>query len=330
MLKMLNFTPSCARDEQMTRQVVLFWYLWLMQLATSKTEQSLAGTRGFDTWPNTKILTELLAGQRRALDAVERALPAISIAADLITSRLTDGGKLIYAGAGTSIRIAVQDGSELPATFGMAEEKIDYLIAGGRAAMFETLADAEDDGEAGRLAAAQSCTSADALIAVAASGHTPYTIAAARQARSVGCCVIAVVNNAGSPLAAAADHEVLIESGPEVISGSTRMGAGTAQKATLNLLSTLVHTRLGAVHDGFMVNVQAGNQKLVARAARIVSALSGQPMDRAESAIRTTGGHVKPAVLLLSGATDLATAQSILSASGGNLRLALSKLPGKV
>lgn len=301
-----------------------------MQLTTSKTEQSLAETLGFDTWGNSKILAALLAGQRRALDAVERALPAISQAADLIAPRIAAGGKLIYAGAGTSIRVAVQDGSELPATFGMDEAQIDYLIAGGRAAMFETLADAEDDAEAGRKAAAHACTSRDALIAVAASGRTPYTIAAAEQARSQGCCVIALVNNAGTPLAAAADVEVLTDSGPEVISGSTRMGAGTAQKATLNLLSTLVHTRLGAVHDGFMVNVQAGNQKLVARAARIVAAITGEPIDRAETAMKTSGGTVKTAVLLLSGAADLATAQSILSASGGNLRLALSKLPGKV
>lgn len=303
-----------------------------MQLATSKTEQSLAGTLGFDTWNNGEILAALLAGQRRALDAVERALPAISKAVDLIAPRLAAGGKLIYAGAGTSIRVAVQDGSELPATFGMAEEQIDYLIAGGRAAMFETLADAEDDAEAGRKAAAGACTSRDALIAVAASGRTPYTIAAAVQARSLGCLVIAVVNNADTPLAATAtaDVEVLIDSGPEVISGSTRMGAGTAQKATLNLLSTLVHTRLGAVHDGFMVNVQAGNQKLVARAARIAAAIAGEPIDRAEAAMKISGGAVKPAVLLLSGAADLATAQNILSVSGGNLRLALSKLPRKV
>lgn len=301
-----------------------------MQLAPSKTEQSLAGTLGFDTRNNSEILAALLAGQRRALDAVERALPTISKAADLIAPRLAAGGKLIYAGAGTSIRVAVQDGSELPATFGMAEEQIDYLIAGGKEAMFETLADAEDDAEAGRKAAAGACTSRDALIAVAASGRTPYTIAAAEQARSLGCCVIVVVNNADTPLASAADVEVLIDSGPEVISGSTRMGAGTAQKATLNLLSTLVHTRLGAVHDGFMVNVQAGNQKLVARAARIVAAITGEPIDLAEDAMKTSHGAVKPAVLLLSGASDLATAQSILSASGGNLRLALSKLPGKV
>lgn len=301
-----------------------------MQLATSKTEQSLPETRGLDTWSNGRILAELLAGQRRALDAVEHALPAISQAADLIAPRLASGGKLIYAGAGTSIRVAVQDGSELPATFGMAENRIDYLIAGGRAAMFETLADAEDDAEAGRAAAEKACSADDVLIAVAASGHTPYTVAAAAQAKLQGCCVIAVVNNVSSPLVAAGDVAILIESGPEVISGSTRLGAGTAQKATLNLLSTLVHTRLGAVHDGFMVNVQAGNHKLLDRAARIVATISGQSVERATAALQSASGHVKPAILLLSGAADLATAQSILSASGGNLRLALSKLPGKV
>lgn len=293
------------------------------------TEQHLPDLRGFETWDDARILNTLLAGQRRALDAVERAIPALSAAARLVAPRIAAGGILYYAGAGTSIRVAVQDGTELPATFGMKEEQLGYLIAGGRDAMFDTLADAEDDIEAGRRAA-MACTDRDVLIAVAASGRTPYTVAAAQQAKGNGSLVVAVVNNPGSLLAEAADHSIVLDSGPEVISGSTRLGAGTAQKAALNLLSTLVYTRLGAVHDGFMVNVQTGNSKLVARGAGIIHRITGAPEKAAADALARSQGNVKVATLLCAGAPDLAAAQRILSASDGNLRLALSKLSAPV
>jgi N-acetylmuramic acid 6-phosphate etherase len=320
---------ACGTHSFCSRQLVLFEYLSIMPQTYPKTEQRLPGLDGFDSWENTKILHTLLDGQRRAIDAVEQAIPAISKAADAISGRLAAGGRLIYAGAGTSIRVAVQDGTELPATFGLNEKQLAYLIAGGRAAMFETLANAEDDVSQGTVDA-QICSPRDAMIAIAASGRTPYTIAAAETARKNGSVVVAVVNNAASRLAAAADIEILLDSGPEVISGSTRMGAGTAQKAALNLLSTLVNTRLGAVHDGLMVNVEAGNQKLEARAAGIVSALTGAPSSDASLALAKTGGHVKLAVLLLSGVNDRAAAQQLLSHVGGNLRQALAKVKSKV
>ena len=296
-----------------------------MSKALNSTEQRLPGLEGFDSWSNERILFALIAGQRRALDAVERALPSLAQAADGIAQRLRVGGKLIYAGAGTSIRIAVQDGSELPATFGMNEDQIAYLIAGGRSAMFDTVADAEDNAEQGQRDAAI-CTAKDALIAVAASGRTPYTIAAATAAKRNGCLVVSVVNNASSALGAVADIEVLLDTGPEVISGSTRMGAGTAQKVALNLISTLVNTRLGAVYDGLMVNVETGNSKLVARAAAIVSAITGAPLDDAAKTLAQTRGQVKLAVLLLSGAKDPVVARKVLSDAEGNLRQALARL----
>ena len=296
-----------------------------MVASITSTERHLGGLEGFDAWDNLSILVALLAGQRRALDAVERALPSLSLAADAIAPQLASGGRLIYAGAGTSIRIAVQDGSELPATFGMPENKLDYLIAGGRAAMFDTLAAAEDNAIQGAHDA-KGCTSRDALIAIAASGRTPYTVAAAKAARANGCLVVAVTNNSNSPLAAEADIEVLLPSGPEVISGSTRMGAGTAQKAALNLLSTLVHTKLGAVFDGYMVNVETGNAKLVSRAANIISAISGAALHDAVAVLETTQGQIKPAVLMLRGAKTLAAAQHLLAGTNGNLRAALASL----
>lgn len=300
-----------------------------MSFMPPSTESSLPDLSGFDTWDSPRILSLLLAGQRRALDAVERALPEIAEAAALVAARVDAGGRLFYAGAGTSIRVGVQDGTELPATFGMPEDKLGYLIAGERAAMFETLADAEDSAENGS-AAAQVCTANDVLIAIAASGRTPYTIAAAQTARGNGCAVIAVVNNAGSPLGKAADIEVLIDTGPEVISGSTRLGAGTSQKAALNFISTLAFTRLGAVHDGLMVNVQAGNSKLVQRAHGIVKKITHATDEQVAKALQASNNHIKPAVLLCEGAANHAAAQKLLADAKGNLRLALSRLSTSV
>lgn len=292
---------------------------------TERQTEQAGSYMGLDTWPDARILDALLAGQERAIAAVRQAAPAIARAATILAGRLAAGGRLAYAGAGTSIRVAVQDGSELPATFGMPEASLLYLIAGGRAAMFDTLADAEDD-EADGAAQAAVLTPADTLVAVAASGATPFTVAAARRAREKGAFVIAVVNNPGSPLAAAADLEILLSTGPEVIAGSTRLGAGTAQKAALNLLSTLTHVRLNAVHDGLMVNVETGNAKLRKRAAGIVAAIARVDEATAHAALDAAGGKVKPAVLLCAGAKDIAAAQRLLAAANGNLRLAMSRL----
>ncbi|WP_421693566.1 N-acetylmuramic acid 6-phosphate etherase [Aestuariivirga sp.] len=295
-----------------------------MSAQQRNTEQAGA-YRGIDTWPDARILEALAEGQERAIAAVRKAIPAIAAAAGILAERLAAGGRLIYAGAGTSIRIGVQDGSELPATFGMKEEQIAYLIAGGRAAMFETLADAEDD-EADGAAQARFCGAGDTMLAIAASGATPFTVSAAKRAREKGAFVIAVVNNPGSRLAAVTDLEILLESGPEVIAGSTRLGAGTAQKAALNLLSTLTHIRLGAVHDGFMVNVEAGNAKLRDRAAGIIARIAMVDGARAEQALAAAQGQVKPAVLLCAGAQSIAAAQQLLVGAKGNLRLAMSRL----
>ena len=289
------------------------------------TEQPIDATRGIDTWGNVDVLAALVAGQERAIAATRGAIPQIASAAAVLAERLSAGGRLAYAGAGTSIRIAVQDGSELPATFGMAEDKIIYLIAGGKAVIFDTMADAEDDVKAGQRDAAQLLPT-DTLIAVAASGRTPYTLAAAQAAKAKGATIISVVNNSGTVLGALGDIEIVLETGAEVIAGSTRMGAGTAQKAALNLLSTLTLIRLGAVHDGMMVNVQAGNLKLRHRAAEIVAKISGANLEQATHALNDTNAQVKPAILLCAGAQNFASAQKLLESTKGNLRLALAQL----
>lgn len=289
------------------------------------TEAIALDSRGFDTWDDGRILATLLASQRCGLDAVQTALPAIARAAALMAETVRAGGRLIYAGAGTSIRVAVQEGSELPATFGIADARIAYLIAGGRAAIFETLADAEDDVEAGRRDASIGAPG-DLLIAVAASGRTPYTCAAAEAAKSRGAAIVAVVNNSGTDLGRLADIEIGLASGPEVISGSTRLAAGTAQKIALNLMSCLAFTRLGAVHDGLMVDVEAGNHKLQARSRNIVMALTGVDAASAAEALIAVGHRIKPAVLLLRGASSAAAADALLAETQGNLRQALARL----
>jgi N-acetylmuramic acid 6-phosphate etherase len=205
----------------------------------------------------------------------------------------------------------------------MAEDRLVYLIAGGRAAMFDTLAEAEDDEEAARRDGGL-CTAGDTVIAIAASGSTPYTLAATRQAKANGATIIAMVNNAGSPLETLSDIAIILDTGPEVIVGSTRLAAGTAQKAALNLLSTLTNIKLGAVHDGYMVNLVAGNGKLRSRAAAIVAAISGVDTEAAHTALTAAEGAIKPAVLLAMGAPAPAAARSILNQTGNNLRSAIA------
>ncbi len=300
------------------------WYCHAMSHVLRQTEVIEAQYAGIDTWSDGQILDALLAGQERAIAAVRRAQPAISRAAEGVAQRLKVGGKLYYAGAGTSIRVGVQDGTELPATFGIDESQLGYLIAGGRDAIFDTLADKEDSVEDGQRNASL-CTSKDALIAIAASGRTPYTIAAATEAKRHGSLVVAVVNVPHTALGKIADIEIVLHSGAEVVAGSTRMGAGTAQKAALNLLSTLLGIKLNAVHDGMMVAMRPENIKLKERAAQIIAQIAGVELEAARQALREAEA-IKPAILLCAGASSVAQAKALLAGASGNLRLALDQL----
>lgn len=265
---------------------------------------------GLDTWDSNAILGALLDAQHAALAAITPALPALAAAADAAVPRLRAGGRLVYAGAGTSARLAVQDGSELTPTFDWPSNRLVFLISGGPDALTRPVEGAEDDTAAGATAAAD-LTKTDVLIALAASGTTPYTVGACTAAKSAGCLTIAVANNPGTPLLQAADHAVLVETGPEVIAGSTRLGAGTAQKVVLNLLSTLIMVRLGKVHDGLMVDVIAGNEKLRHRAQRMVVHIAGVTDDEAAAALNAADGHVKTAVLVAKGLTADAARQQL-------------------
>jgi N-acetylmuramic acid 6-phosphate etherase len=283
--------------------------------------------RGLDTWNDSEILNALLDGQVRAIRAVKPALPAIAAAARAIAERINSNGRIVYAGAGSAGRQAALDGMELGATFSWPADRIAFVLAEGVELNPGAKGTDEDDTQHARavlsdLALAES----DCMIAVAASGTTPFTLVAAEMARTAGALVVAIANNANAPLLGHADHAILLDTGPEVIAGSTRMNAGTAQKATLGLLSSLVMTRLGHVHDGLMVSMRADCAKLETRAARIVAEIAGVSLDSAAAALQASGSKIKPAVLIARG-KPAEEANAMLVQAGGNLRVALALIP---
>jgi N-acetylmuramic acid 6-phosphate etherase len=286
------------------------------------TEDRLLRYRDADSWPTEKSLAAMLDSQMAAFVAVRNALPALSGAATAAAARLERGGRLVYAGAGASGRLAVQDGVELHPTFGWPRERVHYLIAGGEQALVQSIEGAEDDAAAAALAVERlALEDTDVVVAVAASGRTTFTCAVQRRARAAGALTIGIANNAATPLLDEAEIPVLLATGPEFLAGSTRMTAGTAQKIALNLLSTQTMIALGRVYQGFMVDVVPSNAKLVARAKGIVQALTGCAPGEAEALWERAGGNLKLAVLLADG-LGLDEAKARLEAAGGNLRRA--------
>ncbi len=280
-----------------------------------------------DVWPPAVALAALFEAQLAAAAAVRAALPAIDAAVADSFSRLSAGGRLVYAGAGTSGRLAVLDAVELGPTFDWPPERLVLLLAGGAAAITEAAEGAEDDGDAARRAVATHAVgAADVVIAVAASGGTRFTCTVLAEAAARGALTIAVANSAAAPLLALAAHPILVATGAEPVAGSTRLKAGTAQKIVLNLFSTLLMLRLGRVHAGRMVDLRASNAKLRARALRMLIELTGAAPAPAEAALAAAGGNVKTAVLLLRG-LDPAAARAHLARHGGRLRAALAELP---
>ncbi|WP_157019330.1 N-acetylmuramic acid 6-phosphate etherase [Mesorhizobium xinjiangense] len=296
-------------------------------MAVQRTEEQHPDAVGIDAQAPEIVLQRLADGQVAAAAAVRQAIPDIARAAARAAELVSSGGRLAYAGAGSSGLMALADALELPGTFGIAREQIVVLIAGGPGALSDLAGAPEDDrDDAARSVRQADIGVGDCLIAVSASGSTPYAVGALAEARSRGAATIAIANNADTPLLQSADIGILLATPPELIAGSTRMGAGTAQKIALNMLSSLMAIRLGHVHDGFMVNLHADNAKLKARAARIVSAVANCGAEDAERLLNEAGGSVKHAVLLAAGATDGEAAHEMLEATGGLLRPALSML----
>jgi N-acetylmuramic acid 6-phosphate etherase len=292
-------------------------------LATERIDPRYAA---LDLWPTGDILTAMWEGQLAAVAAVQSALPALALAVDEAAARLGATGRLVYVGAGTSGRLGAQDGTELTPTFHWPPDRVIFLLAGGPASLTRSAEGAEDDhADAIRQVKAARLGPFDVVIGLAASGTTPFTLAAVKQARKQGALTIGVANNAGAPLLKAATHAILVDTGPEVIAGSTRMKAGTAQKVVLNLVSSAVMVRLGRVHGGIMVDMQATNDKLARRAIAIVAHIAGCSSATAARALRSADGAIKPAILLASGfESTAAAAVRRLAKASGNLRRAMA------
>lgn len=282
-----------------------------------------------DLRPTAEAVTAMFEGQLAAAQSVGDQVGALARAAEEAAERLRKGdGRLVYAGAGTSGRLAVLDGVELEPTFGWKRERLIYAISGGLEALSGSVENAEDDEEAAReLVKSSKLTRNDVVIAVSASGTTPYTVAFASDARSSGALVVAISSNSRSPLLACADHSIFLDTGDELVSGSTRMKAGTAQKIALNLLSTAIMIRLGRVYDGLMVDMRVSNRKLRARAIGIVATISGTDARAAETALDLARTNIKRAVLLAMGVAER-EADDLLARSGGDLRAAIAQLRG--
>lgn len=291
-----------------------------------ETERFSPRYKDIDLWEPADVLDALVEGQFAAVAAVRAARAPIERAASAMEDRLGAAGRLVYAGAGTSGRLAVQDGAELMPTFSWPRERLLLLIAGGEEALIRSVEGAEDEtGHAVTLVRQHEVGPADVLIAVAASGTTPFTLACLTEAKRRGALTIGIANNRGTPLLEGADYPIYLETGPEPIAGSTRMNAGTAQRITLNVLSSLLMIRLGRVYGGLMVDVQPANEKLGIRSEKMLRHLTGRPEADVRDALARADGNVKMAVLLLKGCAP-GEAASLLQKSGGRLRAALGRL----
>lgn len=296
----------------------------MLKLEELATEKINPATRHIDTMTTLEMVSVINQEDVKVATAVGRELPAIAKAIDIITDRLKRGGRLFYAGAGTSGRLGVLDASECPPTFGTKPELVQGLIAGGRDAMFVAKEGAEDSEQlAADNLSAVGLNEKDALVALAASGRTPYSIGALKYARAKGAAAIALVCSPNSPMSKEAILTICPLPGPEVITGSTRLKAGTAQKLVLNMLSTGIMIKLGKVYGNLMVDVQATNQKLAERSKLIVMEATGCSRAEAEAALDSTDGSAKLAIFLLLSGLDVQTAKQKLKAADGYVAKAL-------
>ncbi len=291
----------------------------------STTEKQHKSAKNLDSRPLSEIAALLLENQIIAASSVNEALPQIESGARIMAHTLQLGGRLIYAAAGSSALMALADALELGGTFGIEPNSIQILMAGGVPNNAEMPGDTEDD-IAPLEHDLQDIKPCDTLIAISASGNTPYTLAAAKIANHKGTRVIAITNNPDSAIEAISDCGICLKTPPEVVSGSTRMGAATAQKLALNTLSTLMAFELGHIHDGLMVNLKADNAKLRMRANKMVQNIAQVSQQKAQEALDLSGNNVKIAALLSSGVASKDTAEQLLQQTKGHLRQALEQL----
>ncbi|MFF1402596.1 N-acetylmuramic acid 6-phosphate etherase [Streptomyces sp. NPDC058294] len=298
------------------------------QLASLTTEAFRPELADIDRLPTLEIARLMNAEDAGVPAAVATQLPRIAAAVDAVAARMARGGRLVYAGAGTAGRLGVLDASECPPTFNTDPAQVVGLIAGGPDAMVTSVEGAEDSGElARRDLDALKLNADDSVVGVSASGRTPYAVGAVEHARALGALTVGLACNERSALAAAAEHGIEVVVGPELVTGSTRLKAGTAQKLVLNMLSTITMIRLGKTYGNLMVDVRASNEKLRARSRRIVALATGAGDEEIEKALAQTGGEVKHAILALLAGVDGPTAARLLEECDGHLRAALAHAP---
>ena len=281
-----------------------------------------------DKWSALDAVNARAEGQFTAVSAVQNAKEQIAYAVEKARERL-DGtqGRIIYVGAGTSGRVAVQDGVELVPTYGWPWERLVFAMAGGEEALMRAVENAEDNFDDGRLAMVEyNVGKDDVIIAVAASGRTPYTLGAVEEGKRRGALTIGFANNNGTPLILEPHCSIFLDTGPEPVAGSTRMKAGTSQKVALNIFSTALMIALGGVYKGLMVGMIATNQKLRHRAVRIIKSLTHCYDKIAQNAIKDSHGNLKAAILIALGMGDFEQVSKTLEASNGNLRKSLAAL----
>ena len=299
----------------------------MIDLKRLDTERKNPASAHIDELSPLDMMRVIHAEDQKAVDAVTPLLPKIAETADEIARRIRLGGRLLYCGAGTSGRLGVLDAVECPPTYGTPPELVQGVIAGGTNAMFRAKEGAEDDERLGEDdLAALSVTELDTVVGLSASGRTPYVVGALRYAKQQGAFTVAVACASKSPIAAIADVDLTALTGAEVVTGSTRMKAGTAQKMILNMLSTGAMIRLGKVYGNLMVDVAATNEKLRERALRIVMEVSGCGREESASALRKADGQAKPAILIAAGKCTKEKAERLLQDANGQLAAALSLL----
>ncbi|MFI9837173.1 N-acetylmuramic acid 6-phosphate etherase [Nonomuraea sp. NPDC051941] len=289
------------------------------------TEQSDPRYSQIDRLPTEQIARLMNQADAAVPAAVAVVIPAISAAVDAISARMAEGGRLLYVGAGTSGRLAVLDASECPPTFGTDPSLVQGIIAGGPEALTRSVEGAEDDAEAGAAALKDLAVGPlDSVVGVSASGRAPFVLGALAEAASRGALTVGLSCNDGAPLSAAAEHAIEVVVGPEVVTGSTRLKAGTAQKLVLNMISTISMVKLGRTYGNKMIEMSAMNNKLAGRALRMVSDITGADLETAETALDAAGGQAKIAVLMIQHGLDAEGARALLESHGERLSDALS------
>ncbi|MDQ6929961.1 MAG: N-acetylmuramic acid 6-phosphate etherase [Candidatus Eremiobacteraeota bacterium] len=288
-----------------------------------QTESVNPRTRGLDAFSSSDLVNVLIEEHHVAVDAVYAVREAIAAAVDIIAPRLRSGGRLHYIGAGTSGRLGYLDASEAPPTFGTSPDLVCAHIAGGPAALTRAIEGAEDNGDLAADEMRDHVAANDVVIGLSASGNAAYVVAGLLTARASGAWTLSVTNSSGSKLEKVADRSIVLNSGPEPLTGSTRLKAGTAQKVFLNTLSTAVMVRLGKVHDNLMVDVVATNEKLRERAIRLVATLAEVDAARAAELLAAAQGRVKVAVVMSTRGVEADAARACLESNGGSLRACL-------